>query len=151
MWVCVWWLGYLSLARKRWSTHAFKITALVITEARLMLPQNSHIVVGKSPLPLAVYILGFLLFKGVVSSNLAQCKTYVTHMGASKGTLNIKGFDRLSLSGRWYLGTHTCSPCCAPLLLLCGLSALLPWLPSSRSLQHTQTSICTHAEAANWR
>lgn len=72
-------------------------------------------------------------------------------MDASKDTLNIKGFDRLPISEQWYLGAHTRSPCCAPLLLLCGLSAPLPSLPSSRSLQHTQTSICTHAEAANRR
>lgn len=70
---------------------------------------------------------------------------------ASKDTLNIEGFDRLPISERWYLGAHTPSPCCAPLLLLCGLSAPLPSLPSSRSLQHTQTWICRHAEAANRR
>lgn len=72
--VCLVGLGYLSLARKHRSTHAFKITVLVITETRLMLPQNSHIVVSKSLLPLGLFILGFLLLKGAVSSNLAQCK-----------------------------------------------------------------------------
>lgn len=74
MGVCLVGLGYLSLAWKRWSTRAFKITVLVITETRPMLPENSHIVVGKSLLPLGLFILGSLLFKGVVSSNLAQCE-----------------------------------------------------------------------------
>lgn len=57
-------LGYLSLAQMHWSTHVFKIAALVITETRLMPPQNSHIGVSKSLPPLGPFSLAFSLLKG---------------------------------------------------------------------------------------
>ena len=65
------------------------------------------------------------LFNFVTVQN-GEKRPGVMRTDVSKVALNMKGFDRLPISERWYLGADTHSPCCAPLLFLHGLSAPLP-------------------------
>lgn len=112
-------------------------------------PQNLHISVSELLVrfgPLSLNRWSVIIWHSVKQTNKYSCTAYAD---ASLDTLNIEGLDCLPVSKPHYLGTHTPSPCCAT--LLSGLSAPLPSLPSSLSLQHTQTSTCTHAEAANRR